>query len=110
VQVADSELQLGNLFHCLHIHHLQIQQKVLAQMPSPAELHLANLFEGHETVQSFGEEVEQQMDLQVGSMEVVGPLQEDKIVGIGKGTVEGTVYIDSLLLDYNHLDSLQDRP
>jgi hypothetical protein len=50
------------------------------------------------------------MDLQLGSMEVVGPLQEDKIVGIGKGTVEGTVDIDSLLLDYKHLDSLQDRP
>jgi hypothetical protein len=54
------------------------------------------------------------MDLQVGSMELVAPLQVDKIVGIGEGTVEGTVEgtadTDSLLLDYNHLDSLQDRP
>jgi hypothetical protein len=49
------------------------------------------------------------MDLQVGSMELVAPLQVDKIVGIGEGTVEGTADTDSLLLDYNHLDSLQDR-
>jgi hypothetical protein len=78
------ELQLGNLFHCLHMHHLQILQKVLAQVPSPAELHLANLFQSHhETVQSLGEEGEQHMDLEVGSMEVVGPLKVDTILGIG---------------------------
>jgi hypothetical protein len=46
------------------------------------------------------------MDLQVGSMELVAPLQVDKIVGIGEGTAD----TDSLLLDYNHLDRLQDRP
>jgi hypothetical protein len=90
------------------MHHLQILQKVLAQVPSPAELHLANLFQSHhETVQSLGEEGEQHM---VGTMEVVGPLQVDTIVGIGEGTVEGILETDSLLLDYNHLDSLQNRP
>jgi hypothetical protein len=31
------------------------------------------------------------MDLQVGSMELVAPLQVDKIVGIGKGAVEGSL-------------------
>jgi hypothetical protein len=68
------------------------------------------LLQAHdETVESLGEEGEQHMDLQVGSMELLAPLQVDKIVGIGEGTVEGTVDTDSLLLDYNHLDSLQDR-
>jgi hypothetical protein len=34
------------------------------------------------------QEGEQHMDLQVGSMELVAPLQVDKIVGIGEGTVD----------------------
>jgi hypothetical protein len=42
-------------------------------------------------------------------MELMAPFQVDKILGIGEGTVEGTGDTDSLLLDYNHLDSLQDR-
>jgi hypothetical protein len=46
-----------------------------------------------------GEEGEQHIELQVGRM--VAPLQADKIVGVGD--------TDSLLLDYNHMDSLQDR-
>jgi hypothetical protein len=40
------------------------------------------------------QEGEQHMDLQVGSMELVAPLQMDKIVGIGEGTVEGTADTD----------------
>jgi hypothetical protein len=43
-------------------------------------------------------------------MELVAALQVDNIVGIGDGTVEGTVDTDSLLLDYNHLDGLENRP
>ncbi len=54
--------------------------------------------------------MEHHIHLQVGSMELMAPFQVDKILGIGEGTVEGTADTDSLLLDYNHLDSLQDRP
>ncbi len=83
--------------HLLHSHLLQIHHhQVHLQVASPPELHRANLFQSHhQTFQSFGEEGEQHMDLQVGSMELVAPLQVDKIVGIGEGTVD----TDSLLLD-----------
>jgi len=40
-------------------------------------------------------------------MELMAPFQVYKILGIGEGTVEGTGDTDSLLLDYNHLHSLQ---
>jgi len=53
--------------------------------------------------------VEHHIDLQVGSLELLALFQVDKILGIGEGTVEGTGDTDSLLLDYNHLDSLHDR-
>jgi len=49
--------------------------------------------------------VEQHIDLQVGTLELVAPLQVDKMVGM----VERSGDTNSLLLHYNHLDSLQER-